>query len=95
MSLSTMSREELEALSHEINTRYEDFKGKNLSLDLTRGKPSAQQLDLSNGLLSLLGEGSTTDVDGTDARNYGNLAGLKSIRTIWADILGEPSGKNR
>lgn len=90
MSLSTMSREELEALSHEINTRYEDFKGKNLSLDLTRGKPSAQQLDLSNGLLSLLGEGSTTDVDGTDARNYGNLAGLKSIRTIWADILGVP-----
>lgn len=90
MSLSTMSREELEALSQEINARYEEFKGKNLALDLTRGKPSAQQLDLSNGLLTLPGEGSTKDEDGTDIRNYGNLAGLKSIRAIWAELLGVP-----
>ncbi|MDU7193451.1 aminotransferase class I/II-fold pyridoxal phosphate-dependent enzyme [Lawsonella clevelandensis] len=90
MSLSTMSREELEALSQEINARYEEFKGKNLALDLTRGKPSVQQLDLSNGLLTLPGEGSTKDEDGTDIRNYGNLAGLKSIRAIWAELLGVP-----
>ena len=90
MSLSTMSREELEALSQEINARYEEFKGKNLALDLTRGKPSAPQLDLSNGLLTLPGEGSTKDEDGTDIRNYGNLAGLKSIRAIWAELLGVP-----
>lgn len=93
MSLSTMSREELEALSQEINARYEEFKGKNLALDLTRGKPSAQQLDLSNGLLTLPGEGSTKDEDGTDIRNYGNLAGLKSIRAIWAELLGVPVGE--
>lgn len=85
-----MSREELEALSQEINARYEEFKGKNLALDLTRGKPSVQQLDLSNGLLTLPGEGSTKDEDGTDIRNYGNLAGLKSIRAIWAELLGVP-----
>ncbi|MEQ3835391.1 aminotransferase [Lawsonella clevelandensis] len=93
MSLSTMSREELEALSQEINARYEEFKGKNLALDLTRGKPSVQQLDLSNGLLTLPGEGSTKDEDGTDIRNYGNLAGLKSIRAIWAELLGVPVGE--
>ena len=90
MSLTTMSREELQKLAEEIDVLYAELKGKGLALDLTRGKPSAQQLDLSNGLLSLPGEGTVTDADGSDVRNYGNLAGLKSIRKIWAELLNAP-----
>lgn len=90
MSLATMSRDELHNLAAEIDDRYAELKGKGLALDLTRGKPSAQQLDLSNGLLSLPGEGTDTDADGFDIRNYGNLAGIKSIRKIWADLINAP-----
>ena len=45
---------------------------------------------MSSGLLSLPGEGTVTDADGADIRNYGNLAGLKSIRKIWAELLNAP-----
>lgn len=66
--------------------RYQQICRKNLSLDLTRGKPSAQQLDLSNALLSLP-EDQFTDANGTDTRNYGGLDGLPTVKKLFADIL--------
>ena len=56
-----------------------------MKLDLTRGKPSAQQLDLSDGLLRL--PTATTDAAGVDVRNYGGLEGLRELREIFADLL--------
>ncbi|CAM5303273.1 Aminotransferase class I/II-fold pyridoxal phosphate-dependent enzyme OS=Streptomyces alboniger OX=132473 GN=CP975_11350 PE=4 SV=1 [Streptomyces alboniger] len=68
---------------------YEDLAGRGLSLDLTRGKPAPEQLDLSEDLLSLPG-GRHTAADGTDVRNYGGLQGLPELREIFAELLQVP-----
>ena len=67
-------------------SKFEELKSKELSLDLTRGKPSSDQLDLSNGLMSF----SENDFlyDGVDIRNYGEIKGLDSCRELGAEILG-------
>jgi DNA-binding transcriptional MocR family regulator len=89
MSLSGMSSAELSALHAELSERYEQLKSAGLKLDLTRGKPSSEQLDLSNALLSLPGDEHT--VAGTDVRNYGGLQGLPQIREIFGELLGIPA----
>jgi DNA-binding transcriptional MocR family regulator len=89
MSLSGMSSAELSALHAELSERYEQLKSAGLKLDLTRGKPSSEQLDLSNALLSLPGDEHTAA--GTDVRNYGGLQGLPQIREIFGELLGIPA----
>ncbi|MFD4327764.1 aminotransferase class I/II-fold pyridoxal phosphate-dependent enzyme [Nocardioides sp. NPDC058538] len=84
--LAELSREELEAFATEQRTAYDNLVAKGLKLDLTRGKPSADQLSLSDGLLHL--PKTTTAPDGTDTRNYGGLAGGIEIREIYAELLG-------
>ncbi|MBB3601420.1 DNA-binding transcriptional MocR family regulator [Mycolicibacterium sp. BK556] len=89
MSFLSLGTDELRA-QHELQRQnYADLQAKKLSLDLTRGKPSAQQLDLSNALLSLPGE-QYRDEDGTDTRNYGGLHGLPGLRSVFSDLLGIP-----
>ncbi|MFD4560399.1 aminotransferase class I/II-fold pyridoxal phosphate-dependent enzyme [Streptomyces sp. NPDC058469] len=69
---------------------YEALLAKGLSLDLTRGKPSARQLDLSAELLSLPGD-RYTSADGTDCRNYGGADGLLELREIFSGFLQVPA----
>ncbi len=90
MSLSDLSRDELSELHAQQTRAYDELKAKGLKLDLTRGKPSAQQLDLSNALLSLPGDGNYTDATGTDCRNYGGTEGLVELREIFAPLLNVP-----
>jgi DNA-binding transcriptional MocR family regulator len=90
MSLSALSRDELVALHAEQSAAYEKLAAQGLKLDLTRGKPSPEQLDLSNRLLSLPGEDDHTDATGTDVRNYGGLQGLRELREIFAPLLNVP-----
>jgi DNA-binding transcriptional MocR family regulator len=88
----SLGRDELQA-QHELQSRnYADLQAKKLSLDLTRGKPSPAQLDLSNALLGLPGTGKDAfrDGDGTDTRNYGGLHGLPELRAIFSELLGIP-----
>jgi DNA-binding transcriptional MocR family regulator len=88
VSFESLGRDELAAL-HDLQQRnYTALKAKGLALDLTRGKPSPAQLDLSNGLLSLPGTDSYRDADGTDTRNYGGLHGLPELRAIFGELLG-------
>ena len=61
---------------------YEELRAAGLKLDLTRGKPSSEQLDLSNGLLDLPGADARRASDGTDIRNYGGLKGLPELRSM-------------
>ena len=92
MSFESLGRDELLA-QHELQQRnYVELQAKRLTLDLTRGKPSPAQLDLSNALLSLPGDGpdSYRDGDGTDTRNYGGLHGLPELRAIFGELLGIP-----
>ncbi|MDY6049164.1 MAG: aminotransferase class I/II-fold pyridoxal phosphate-dependent enzyme [Corynebacterium sp.] len=70
-----------------LRVEYDALKAKNLSLDLTRGKPSTEQLDFNTELLGLPEPGDTKDAQGADVRNYGNLKGIVDIRQIWADLL--------
>ncbi|MCL8024573.1 aminotransferase [Nocardioides bruguierae] len=84
--LDQLSADDLAAFLAKTQADYAALKDRGLKLDLTRGKPSAEQLDLSNGLLSL--PTSTTDATGTDVRNYGGLEGLLGLRALFAELLG-------
>lgn len=86
-----LSKEELLSLKGELEKKYEDFKSLGLSLDMSRGKPNKDQLDLSNEVLDVFN--STSDVksvDGTDTRNYGLLLGIDEARQLFAEILDVP-----
>ncbi|HSI26092.1 MAG TPA: aminotransferase class I/II-fold pyridoxal phosphate-dependent enzyme [Aeromicrobium sp.] len=88
MTFDGLSAAEIQALHSEQLQAYERLKDAGLSLDLTRGKPSAEQLDLSSDLLTLPGEHRAAD--GTDTRNYGGLTGLLDLREMFAELLHVP-----
>ena len=67
---------------------YEALKAKGLKLDMSRGKPSKQQLDIVSGILTVLSGPADCMDGGIDARNYGELAGLPCARGYFADLLG-------
>jgi DNA-binding transcriptional MocR family regulator len=90
MLLSDLSHDELTAMHEQQTGAYQALLAKGLQLDLTRGKPSPAQLDLSNELLTLPGEGNYKDSTGTDCRNYGGTQGLPAIRRIFAPLLNVP-----
>jgi DNA-binding transcriptional MocR family regulator len=75
---------------HQLRANYSALQELGLKLDLTRGKPSPQQLDLSVELLGLLGESDILAEDKTDIRNYGGLQGLVEARRLFATIMGAP-----
>ena len=71
---------------NDLQRRFESFKGANLALDLTRGKPAPEQLDLANALDGWL-QGDYRAADGTDVRNYGVLRGIPEARELGARFL--------
>lgn len=81
---------ELKQFHGEATQKFNDFKARKLTLNLGRGKPSPEQLDLCNRLLTLPGGNDFTAADGTDCRNYGGLQGLPELRSIFVDVLGAP-----
>ena len=83
--LAERSPQELQAYLEEQRAAYDALCERGLTLDLTRGKPSSAQLDLSDRLLSLP-EG-VKDADGVDVRNYGGLTGLRELREMFAELL--------
>jgi len=81
------THEQLQQWQQELSAQHNAFKANGLNLDLTRGKPSASQLDLANILDGALAGNYIAD-DGTDTRNYGGLVGLPEMRALGAEILG-------
>ena len=69
-----------------VKAEFEQWKGQGLSLNMARGKPSLEQLELSRGLLNVL-DFDDCVADGVDARNYGELAGMPCARRYWAELL--------
>jgi aspartate/methionine/tyrosine aminotransferase len=65
------------------------LRARGLSLDLTRGKPAPEQLDLAAGMLEITGDWVTAA--GEDARNYGGLQGLPEVRSLFGELLGVPA----
>lgn len=78
-----MNKNELLDLKKVLDQRYQDFKSQNLKLDMSRGKPCKEQLDLSMSILDM----KDYSVDGIDCRNYGVLEGLPSLRKLFAQLL--------
>src|SRR5580704_17359515 len=83
-----VSSQDVTGAGSQLREGYEAFKKKGLKLDLTRGKPSAAQLDLSNELLSLPGAANYLAEGGVDCRNYGGLQGLAEARRLFSGIMG-------
>ena len=73
---------------HQLRTDYSALQQLGLKLDLTRGKPSSQQLDLSAELLDLPGQSDFLAEDKTDVRNYGGLQGLVEARRLFTKMVG-------
>lgn len=91
MTFDSLSTEQIKALFDAQTTAYRALQDCGLALDLTRGKPSPEQLNLSNDLLTLPGAGEFTDAAGIDTRNYGGLNGLRELRAIFAEIMQVPT----
>ena len=83
-----MSTEELQELRKQLSAQYKEFQGKDLRLDMSRGKPSVEQLDLSMGMMDVLSSSDDlTCEDGTDCRNYGVLTGIKEAKELIGDMM--------
>ncbi|MFT6310114.1 MAG: hypothetical protein ACJAQS_000476, partial [Porticoccus sp.] len=91
MDLTTASTEQLQALQTELQHEYTALKQAGLNLDLTRGKPSSEQLSLSNSLDGIL-QGDYI-MDNTDLRNYGGLDGLPSAKVLFAPVIDVASNE--
>lgn len=90
MSYKTMSHDELSKEREKLWAKYEGFKAQKLKLDMSRGKPSSEQLDLCEGMLTSLSKNEDTIVDGLDTRNYGVLDGIVPARKLFAELLNVP-----
>ena len=87
-----LSKAELQETLKILEIRYNDLKSRNLALDMTRGKPSPDQLSIANEMPGLLDANNLKAEDGSDCRNYGVPFGLKESRNLFGEILGvDPS----
>ena len=87
MDLKAKSAVELAARAEELQQAYDGLRGRNLSIDMTRGKPSPEQLDLSEGLLEAMSTDDCHGEDGTDYRNYGILDGIPEAKRLFAEYM--------
>lgn len=78
-----MTSAELQAEKAELEKRYNDFKAKGLKLDMSRGKPGSDQLDLSKGLNDV----ADYTENGVDLRNYGMMDGTPACKKLFADLM--------
>ncbi len=89
MELKAMSKSELEGFYKQACEEYDGYKAKGLALNMARGKPSAEQLDLTEGMLTAVSTNAECYAeDGTDCRNYGIGDGLPEAKKLFAPMLG-------
>ncbi len=90
MQINQATSAQLQQWERELAEDYARIKAQNLNLDLTRGKPSAEQLNLSDALDGIL-KGNYQSDSGIDTRNYGGLDGLPEIKSLGEQIMGVPA----
>ena len=91
MTVAELSPTERNALLSEVRGAYDAFKTRGLKLDMTRGKPAPEQLDLANSLLGLPGNGDYFSDAREDSRNYGGVQGLAEVRALFSRMMGAPA----
>ena len=86
-----MSKAELLELKDSISKQYDEMKAKNLKLDMSRGKPNIEQLDLSMGMIDTLASShALTCEQGIDCRNYGVLDGIVEAKRLLSEMIECP-----
>jgi len=85
---SDLPVERLKEIQADLERQYAEYRSRDLKLDMSRGKPSGSQLDLTNGILDRI-DGYMVE-GGIDARNYGCLEGIHEARKLFSDLLGIP-----
>ncbi len=88
-SYKEMSKEELQEIKESLEKEYARAAGMGLNLNMSRGKPSASQLDLTMDMLNTVNSSSDiNDAEGNDSRNYGVMDGITEAKELMADIMG-------
>ena len=85
---ANLTLSEKKALQNELRAEFDRLCGMKLKLNMARGKPGKEQLDLVSGILTVLSDPADCQCDGIDVRNYGNLSGLPAAKALFAEILG-------
>ena len=88
MTYKEMTREEILQEYDSVKKAYDAVKARGLALNIARGKPGKEQLDLVSDILTVLSKPEDCVSDGIDVRNYGELAGIPEARRFFADLLG-------
>lgn len=89
MNYLEMTKAEQQAQLEAMKVEYKKFQDMNLSLNMARGKPGASQLDLTEGMLTVLSSSADCKAaDGLDCRNYGVLDGIPEMKAMFAKVLG-------
>ncbi|MBD5459223.1 MAG: aminotransferase, partial [Lachnospiraceae bacterium] len=87
-----MSKEELVLLKEELEKKFDEAKSKGLKLDMSRGKQSTAQLDMTMGIMDVFDSDSVLKTeDGIDCRNYGLMDGIPEVKKLLGDMMGVPA----
>lgn len=87
-----MSREELSSLKEELQGKFEEAKAKGLKLDMSRGKQSTAQLDMTMSIMNVFDSDSILKTEnGVDCRNYGLMDGIPEVKKLLGDMMGVPA----
>ena len=88
MLYTQMTREQLSAEKQKLEKEYDAYKAKGLKLDMSRGKPAPEQLNLSLDMLLHCLDGNSKSSNGIDCRNYGVLDGIPEAKALFTEMLG-------
>lgn len=92
MEYSSYTKQMLAAELERLNSQYEEVKGLGLKLDMSRGKPNTEQLDITEGMLGIIDRGEDCLAEsGLDCRNYGLLDGIPEAKKLLAEVYGIPA----
>lgn len=83
-----MNAQELAEARREIQAKFDELQGRHLSLNMSRGRPGKEQLDIVNDILTILKTPEDCISDGVDVRNYGLFSGIPEAKRLFAEILG-------
>jgi len=89
-ALAKRTLAQLKKLEQNLSARFNQIQAAGLNLDLTRGKPCAEQVSLSNDMDGMLAGNFTTE-NGQDVRNYGGLSGIPEAKTLGSELMGLPA----
>ena len=88
MQLSDMNKEELKSWLEDVKAQYSDFRSQGLCLNMSRGNPCKEQLELSVDMLNVFNDGDFSSENGIDVRNYGMLDGIPEAKKLFSDMIG-------